>query len=109
MDALKKVDWVLETFPDYCRENPDVVLMDKAMCFEAVGDKNEAKKFLEQMSLLIKENPKYRGYSQMVNDKLNEYRQDEESRERMKAVAEEAMKNPYGLSDEDLEIFSKIP
>jgi tetratricopeptide (TPR) repeat protein len=101
MEALKKVDWVIETFPDYCQKNEDMVLITKAQCFESIGDKKESKKILEQLNALIEKNPKYRGIKPMIDDKLKEYRQDEESRKRMAAVAKEASENPYGIENSE--------
>jgi tetratricopeptide (TPR) repeat protein len=106
-EALKKVDWVIETFPDYCKQNEHMVLITKASCFESVGDKMEAKKILEQLDGLVKQNFKYAGIKGMVEGKLKQYHQEEESKKRMEAVAEEAQKNPYGFSEEELKSFSQ--
>jgi len=109
MEALKKIDWVMETFPDYCKDNPDVVLLDKAQAYEAVGDIAESKKLLDEFVSLAQKNPKYRGYLPMVEAKLLQYRQREEAIQLQRETMEKAMKNPYDLSEEKLAQFEKSP
>jgi tetratricopeptide (TPR) repeat protein len=102
IEALKKVDWIIDTFPDYCKQNEHMILITKAMCFDSIGDKKESKRVLNQLEQIIKQNPKYNGVKGMVDDKLKEYRQDEESRKRMAATAKEAIDNPFGFKDGDM-------
>jgi tetratricopeptide (TPR) repeat protein len=90
LEALKKVDWVMGTFPDYCTKNEHIVLITQAQCYEFIGDRNESKKILEKLDSLIKKNPKYQGLKSMVDGKLKEYRQDEAIKRRMEAVVEKA-------------------
>lgn len=98
MEALKKIDEIMETFPDYCKQNPDMILMDKAQAYEAVGDTAESKKLLEEYVLLAQKNPAYRGLLVMANAKLNEYRQWEEIAQKQQA-AMEAAKKPFWSFD----------
>jgi tetratricopeptide (TPR) repeat protein len=107
MEALKKIDWVMETFPDHCKKNPDVVLLDKAQAYEAVQDVTESKKLLEEFVSLAQKNPQYRGYLPMVEGKLRQYREMEEVIQIQRATMEAAMNNPSGLSEEELAKFEQ--
>lgn len=100
MESLKKIDWIMETFPDYCKKNPDMILRDKARAYEVLGDRAESKKLLEEHVLLAQKNPAYQ--SSMVEAKLNEFRQWDEIAQKQQAVMEAAKKNPFGLSEEEL-------
>jgi len=107
MEALKKIDWLLETFPDYCKKNPDTVFLDKATAYEALGDVAESKKLLEQFVVLAQNNPQYRGLMPMAEGKLRNYQQREEAVRQQRESWEAAMKNPYALSDDELAQFER--
>jgi hypothetical protein len=104
MEALKKIDWVIETFPDHCKNNPDMVLITQAQAFDAAGDKKESRRLWEQLEQLIKSNSKYSGLKQMVDSKLMGYRQEDERIKQRQEASDEARRNPYGSTFPDANV-----
>jgi tetratricopeptide (TPR) repeat protein len=97
LEALKKIDWVMERFPDYCEKHQNLVLFSKAVAYESIGDMHEVKKIVLQLDEIVKKNPgKYAGGAMFVQDKLREFQQRDAHIELQKKVAEEAERNPYG-------------
>lgn len=90
LEALKKIDMIQSTFPDYYETKKGMFCLSRGIAYEKLGDRKQAKKEWLAVVELAKEDPKYQGMVPIAKDKLTEYKQDEETIRKMKEAAANA-------------------
>ncbi len=83
LDALKKIDLIQSSFPNYYETKKGMFHLSRGIAYEVLGDRKQAKEECLALVELAEEDPKYRGMAEMAQAKLTEYEQDEATMQKM--------------------------
>jgi tetratricopeptide (TPR) repeat protein len=84
LEALKKIDIIQSTFPNYYETKKGLFYLSRGIAYEKIGDRKQAKAECVALVQLAERDPKYQPMAAIAKEKIKEFEQREKLEERVK-------------------------